>query len=286
VDARRGLARRHITVNPTFQAISREAGIAAAHIGIGVSALEYANHAENAYYAQSFFALSIGFERTCKLAIVVDHALRNGGRFPTYASLRNFGHDLATLLTRADQVASTYDLTSSERLPRTPVPAAMIQVLSDFASNITRYYNLDFVTGAPRLAPTDSVHDWHKKVTEQVISLHYPDRVRRKHAREAAVVDALLRQHVRVLHTSETGAAIRTVEDGISHSAATTYVKPYTRMYVLQIARFLAQLMTSLSNASYSTRLDTIPDLSDFYRIFNNEDRYFRKRKVWSIYRL
>ncbi len=62
-------------MNKTWRALAREAGTAAEHLAIGISSLGRANYAQDAYYGQAFFALSIGLERASKLAFVVDHAL-------------------------------------------------------------------------------------------------------------------------------------------------------------------------------------------------------------------
>ncbi len=273
-------------VNQQFQAISREAGLAAAHVGIGVSALQHANSAEDGYYAHAFFALSIGFERSAKLALVIDHAL-NHGTYPPHKVVRGFGHRLGDLLEKADQIAAKHGVPDAgERLPKSEIHAAIVDVLTDFASNVTRYYNLDFLTRDPRTASEDAVSQWHKRVTEAVMTRHYTHAARRRHEHQAAFLDSMISGHTHVLHTSETGRTMRTVEAAVLHGAATEFVKPFTRMYVLQIARFLSYLMSTLSAASYSARLESVPHLADFFRIFENDDKYFRQRKVWSIYRI
>jgi len=55
-------------------------------MGISATAIGKANYARLAYYAQAFFALTIGFERAGKLALVVDYAIQNGGTSPRTAS--------------------------------------------------------------------------------------------------------------------------------------------------------------------------------------------------------
>ena len=261
-------------------AMSREAGLAAAHIGIGATALSYANHAEDAYYYQSFFARSIGFERTAKLALVIDHALNNGGAFPSEKTVRDFGHKLDLLLDHVDRiVVERQDPTGEHRLPNLPVHHAIISVLTGFASNVTRYYNLDFLTGATRTSE-DVVSQWHKQVTSLVVAKHYTAKARRRDENNAAIMDALLSGVTMVRHISETGEPLRSLEDAALHAAATTAVSPYTRMYVLQIARFLAAAMSTLSFAANAQSDVVIPHLSDFYRIVNNDDKYFRQRRT------
>lgn len=267
-----------------FTAIAHEAGIAASHIGAGVTSLQHANHAHRAYYYQSFFALSVGFERSAKLALVIHHALTHG-TFPPSADLRRYGHDLTTLLEHVDNVAVSNGLSGpDDRLPRHSVHAAIISVLSEFASNVTRYYNLDFLTSSPHTAPNDAVTDWFNRVLVQVKALHYPERVRLRHESRAATLEALVGGHASVMHTTETGIPIRSITDATTHGLAVDHIKPYTRMYVLQIARFLARLMNTFSHATYGPRQQRIPDLNDFYRWYDTDDRFFRSKKVWSIH--
>src|SRR4051812_11296822 len=123
--------------NSKWIALAREAGIAAEHLAIGVTALGKANYAQHAYYGQAFFALSTGFERAAKLALVVDYALEHAGEFPTNERVREFGHDLRKLLERVDEIASRREV--EYRLPRSGIHDAIVNVLSDFAKNITRY---------------------------------------------------------------------------------------------------------------------------------------------------
>jgi hypothetical protein len=54
-------------------------------------------------------------------------------------------------------------------------------------------------------------------------------------------------------------------------------------MYVLQIARFLARLLSELGSLGYRMSPQIIPELSEFYRVFENDDREFRKRKTWRM---
>jgi hypothetical protein len=83
----------------------------------------------------------------------------------------------------------------------------------------------------------------------------------------------------------ESGDVLNTVYEASMQTAATEFAKPYARMYVLQIARFLGRLLSELGYAAYISQLDTVPYLSEFFAIFNNSDSYFKKRNTWSTYR-
>jgi hypothetical protein len=107
-------------MNETWQALAREAGLAAEHLAIGATALGKANYAQPAYYGQAFFALTVGLEQATTLSLVVDHALEHSGTFPQRNLLRAYGHNLEKLLEQTDEIAKRRGLTAvEERLPRT-----------------------------------------------------------------------------------------------------------------------------------------------------------------------
>jgi hypothetical protein len=274
-------------MNKEGQALAREAGLATEHLAIGATALGKANYAQQAYYSQAFFALTTGFERATKLAFVVDYALENKGTFPEHRALRRYGHNLDKLLKQADEIAERRALTGVEdRLPRTAIHEGIVEVLSDFASNITRYYNLDFVTGDPRTVERDDpIFAWFDLVIDPILNVHYKPHHRDKHRRNAQLVSELLSGHAMVYYHSERGEVIDTALEASMRTGAVEFAGPYARMYVMQIARFLARLFLELTHAAYVSRLDTIPHLSEFFAIFNNSDIYFKQQKTWSTYR-
>ena len=274
-------------MNEQSLAIGREAGLAAEHLGIGVTALGKANYAQHAYYGQAFFALSIGFERAAKLAVVVDHCIEHEGAFPTPDVVRAFGHDLKALLGQTDAIAGRRGLSESlGRLPQSKIHEGIIEVLSDFASNITRYYNIDIITGKPGVTKKDDpVALWFEKVIRPVLSIHYGPRQQAKHRYNARAISNLIGGFTLVAHTSELGDSIDNVFDASVQTGITSFAKPYTRMYVLQIVRFVTRLLSELGYIAMDKRVEAIPHLSEYFAIFNNPDSYFRKRRTWSIYR-
>lgn len=55
-------------------------------------------------------------------------------------------------------------------------------------------------------------------------------------------------------------------------------------MYVLQIARFVANTLYRLTNVPHGA-VAMMPSLIDFYRIYLNDDRTFRSKSTRSKYR-
>jgi hypothetical protein len=269
-------------VNAKWTALSREAGLAAEHMAIGVTAIGKANYASSAYYFQAFFALSVGFERAAKLALVVDYALQNRGAFPKNPYVRSFGHELGHLLDRVDEVAAR--LQTKYRMPNTPIHTGIISVLNNFAANITRYYNIDLVTEAQRVSGiADHLKDWFERVTVPILTKHYKAERRERDRRNARIVADLMAAYANVLHTSESGTQISELSDASMQTASAEAAAPWVRLYLLQIARFLGGVLSSLGREGMN--YDSIPYFADFFAIYNNDDSYLRSRKRWSIYR-
>ena len=272
-------------MNEQWEALKREAGIAAEHMAIGVTALGTANYAFPAYYGQAFFALTTGFERSCKLALVVDYAVRNNGTFPPESEFRRYGHNLRQLLDEADRISESLDSAGGiDRLPRSPIHIAMVEILSDFASNVTRYYNLDLLVGTARTA-SDPVAQWFERVVRPILAIHYKPRHQRRHDQNAQLIETMLGEHAMVRHTAESGRPLNSLYDASLQTAVTEFSAPYVRMYVMQIVRFLGRLLSELGHRAQAGGLDNVPYLPDFFAIFNNDDQYFKSRKRWSIYK-
>ena len=273
--------------NPIWNALEREAAIAAEHLGSGATIIGKANYAHHAHYGQAFFSLSTGIERGAKLALMVNHALNNGGDFPTPKVLRTFGHNLSDLLAEVDTIAKIRGLSPEERLPKSTIHQGIIRVLTEFASNVTRYYNLDFVMGNVRTeAHGDPIGSWFHLVTVPILDKHLTASRREKVESNARQVSGLIEPISYVSHTSETGDHLGSVYEASVQTGLIEFANPYARMYVLQIARFYCHVMSALTYAAYEAGMDFIPHLSEFFAIYNNEDSYLRDRKTWSIYRI
>jgi hypothetical protein len=274
-------------MNQTWRALANEAALAAQHIGSGVTALGKANYAHRAYFPEAFFALSVGFERSGKLAFVINRAIETGGDFPDDKELRDRGHDLSALLTETAEIAAAYDTAGDEEpatLPDTAIHQGILEVLTGFATNLTRYYNLDVLTGSTKKAE-DPISAWWRLVTEPVLDAHYTKRVRERREGRAEAVSAIMGERALIRHSAETGEVLDSAYEASLRTGQTEFARPWERVYVLQIARFIYQAMARLNYAAIGAGLEDIPYLTDFYRDFGAEDRHFKSKKDWSIYR-
>jgi hypothetical protein len=261
-----------------WQAIAREAASAAEHIAIGATALSRANHAQTAYYSQAFFSLSVGFERSCKLALSVASAL-DGNGFADRKTLRKYGHNVVKLLNDVDVLADNRGLTGDGRLPRDEIHNAILEVLREFADNLTRYYNLELAAGETAAATEDPISAWFNRVTLPVLEERDTDKSRARREQKAAMMRSIEAMTL-VRHHAEDGTPISSLEAGALHSGAVDFARPWERMHVLQIARFLYEVFSRLGSGPHPD----IPYLGEFFAIYLNSDAFFRQRKTWSIY--
>jgi hypothetical protein len=270
-----------------WYALQRESALAAEHLASGVTALGKANYAQEAYYAQAFFALTIGLERCAKLALLIDHALQHGGKFPGNKELRDYGHDIDVLLDQVNQIAGRLGMSEAEnRLPNSNIHKGIIEVLSDFARNVTRYYNLDLVTAAPSVTNrADPLRRWFEVVVNPICDLHYKGKQRKRHDENALLIDAVFSERALVRHHTETGEPLDSLYEASKRTGMTEAMAPYIRLYVMQIIRFVARVLSELGRAAQQAQLQDVPYLSEFFVIFNNGDQYLKTRKSWSIYR-
>lgn len=258
-----------------------EATSAGAHMGLGVTTLGRANHAETGYYSQAFFALTVGFERAAKLALSMDQERRGNG-FADRQTMVGYGHDLSALLAAVDNVADHLSLEGEARLPKSAIHTEIVAVLADFANNLTRYYNLEFVAGEPAVASReDPITAWYTRVTTAVLAEHDTDARRKRREAKAAELRPA-EGFALVRHQTEIGEPLTSLEAGALHSSETEFARRWERMYVLQICRFLAKVIVQLSNLGSS---EDIPvEFNRLYSIFLMDDSYFRSRTIWSIH--
>lgn len=269
-------------MNSRWQALAREAAAAAEHMAIGATALARANYAQTAYYAQAFFSLSVGFERSGKLAFVVDHALDNAGSFPSRKALKEFSHDLTAVLANMAEIGARRGVAVT--LPQSGIHQGIIGVLTDFATNVSRYYNLEVISGSAHQNAQDPIAAWSRRVTQPILDAHYTPTRRASDEERARLLDELVGPFTMIRHHAETGESIDSFYEGSRRTAATDFAKRWERLYVLQIARFIAEVLRELGFRAHQQGLQDVPYLSEFFAIFMNNDKYFRSRKTWSIY--
>ena len=278
--------------------ISREAQFAAEILAVGVTALNKADYTRTAHYAQMFFCLSIGLERAAKLTLCLEHIALNG-QLPTSDTIQQFrqhGHNLGTLLKEIERVGKTLlpDVEKHTQLPDSQITKNIIRILSDFGTNLTRYYNLDTISNNVRSDAYDPVAAWYNHVTMLVLRNHGTKC-------QLANIDMIVQDMGTQMEDitlvdllSEDLEPVTDVYTVLERIGLDNISKPYTRMYVLQICRviatvivdvtYIAQRQINVTSSNCGRNTTDLPAMREIFGLFLCDDTYFRTKKTWTIY--
>jgi hypothetical protein len=272
--------------SPRFRALQREAGLTAQLLGSGVTTLRNANHAQDGYYNQSLFNLSIGLEHAAKLVLILDYCVNTKGKFPNDSELRKYGHDIQSLFAAMVSIRQKHKFFLKDTeydLPNTEIHKAIRRVLAEFAKS-SRYYNLDYLARGSA-SGEDPVGAWFARVGGPILLKHYPKQRQARDKRVARAAGRVMSDSWFVLHKSESGSPINSIAEMLEHGGKTAIVQKWGQFYTLQIIRYVAKLISELSYRAELCSSD-VPHLIEFFSIFLNEDKYLQSRKTWSPYSL
>lgn len=264
--------------SPFWIALSAECRLAADQVaagGVSVGNLDPMN--PGSFYS-AFFPLSIGYERMAKIAIQVDARVEHGSFLPK-SKMRGLSHDIARSFDEVEKIARRrgYETERFGVRPSEPVHASVVSVLSNFATT-SRYNHLDAI-GSAGQSGTSAEKEWDTAVLPLLVEEHLTKRTAQKIVDgasgigiafdEADVYIGRQRDVDGTLHTKPAPPAFR----GLLYEA----LNPYGRMHTLQLARWLATVLTSLGHDAIMT--GEVPYLSEFFSWMRADDQALRTRR-------
>lgn len=254
-------------------------------VGSGATAIGRANYGDmiGEYYT-AFFGLSIGMERLAKLILVTNHAIVNGA-LPDEKVVRKFGHRLTDLMNATDAVAQQHNVHLEFPRPTTPISRKIIERLDAFAdAGRGRYANFADL-GTPKINEEEPISKWWDEVAELILQKHYFGKAVQKRVEgRAQFIDAVLSPHTSVHHTNESGVLMKDVLSSSIRAGQATIVQKYGRYYALTVIRWLAELLSTLSeDAANSHNMDAFYGLGEHFQSYTVEDVFLRTRKKWPL---
>jgi hypothetical protein len=269
-----------VWLNETFKALVKEGQFTREMLGSGATQIRNANYASKGIYFQAFTCLSTGLERIGKLCLMLDHYIDHGGKFPdSHYMQREINHKVVVIyqkstsiiVKRSISMKFLHDLSN-------PIHQAILSVLSNFAMG-ERYSNIDLLTGGRQR--TDPINSWFTQVDQPLYEVRVAQRKKDTIRRNSKAMAAILDPFASVLHVSETGEEITDVEAASHLTGVYKAVAPYRQLYVLQIIRYWAELLSSLQDEAMKNGNQDIPFFSEIFAPFYNDDSYIRTRKTW-----
>lgn len=268
-------------LSKTFNALNKEAQFTREMLGTGATQIRKANYASKGIYFQAFTSLSTGLERIGKLCLIVDYSLEHEGKFPDPDYLKHeICHDIAAIYEKSMAIVRKRSITMMFlRDLGGPIHHAILSVLSEFAKG-DRYSNINLLVGGKR--QKDPISAWFQQVDQPLWNQHVSQNKKDTVRRNVATVDRLMGEYRMVLHTSELGEEISDIEEASHRTGMWHAVAPFRQLYVLQIIRYWAELLSSLQ---YGANSENIPYFSEIFALFYNNDSYFKTRKTWDAVR-
>jgi hypothetical protein len=267
-----------------FTTLLDEGTLAAELLCAGVTTLRTATTPKRGLYELALFNLSIGLERVCKLAVLIDYYISNNSRFPTNELLKNsYGHDLDKLFPAVAKVVADRKITAdyTER-PQSEIHDAIISTLAQFAKT-TRYYNLDSLTGGKAARLQSGSAAWVGGVGRLILKKHYSPRKQIKDVLEAQELQASMGHIVSGIRFDEAGNSIDSLEQGLIHGAEVRVIQKFGQFYCLQLIRYLAAVLEELRSIAHCDGFQDIPFFGEVFAWFINDDAMLKSRKTWRI---
>ena len=162
----------------TWYLLEQEGLLAQACLCNGLTALRRANlGGKKGLFYSAFFELSIGFERTLKLVLILDHMARHRLVPPDSMTVENYGHKLLSLFDATKTVCATHRVTALDGLQTDSLPIAILGFLDNFAHPGGRYSNINKLTGHKHQSMADPLVQWGE-IADRIIHEHATPRER------------------------------------------------------------------------------------------------------------
>lgn len=274
-------SKSYIELTKRHQMMGNEAALAVELLGTGVTKLGEAGPNAKGRYLEAFFMISNGIERTSKIILIADHLIRNG-EFLSNNEIKAYGHRLDMLLEKVRGIADFHRVNFKHEFSMCDISKSIIENLSDFSMS-SRYYNFSEISSG--YVSVDPIERWWREVCVPIIDNHYPASMIENDTNFASKLNEKARHGIFVMGNDEVGEDIRDVGGLLFRNRRAKWVQRWSRMYVLRICRWLSDIVWDLSFEGHARGHDALIGLNEFYAHFNDDDAYFRRRKVWSLYK-
>lgn len=176
----------------TWFLLEQEGLLARACLCNGLTSLRKANLGDKkGLFYSSFFELSIGFERTMKLILILDHMARNQLVPPDSKAIESYGHKLISLFDAAKAVSTARGLNSLQAFTTDSLSIKILEFLDSFAHPGGRYANINKLTGHRHQTMADPIVQWGE-IANQIIREHATNRQRQQIRSNGQAVSAAL----------------------------------------------------------------------------------------------
>lgn len=267
--------------SPIYAAFLEEAQFTKEILAIGVTQLYQANYAAKGVYYQSFVCLSTGIERLEKLCLILDHYVQNSGALPSEKYVRAYGHNIPALYAACRSIASAQEVPFHFRYKMDKdIRGAIIDVLGRFAESSGRYANINILLGSENKSH-DCTEQWFRTVDMPLYETYVSPKRKAEIEHQAAVSGNLLAPYTAAQFMTEDRQELTDEAELSRRTSIWKAVAPYRQLYLLQIIRYLTELLMGLGYQAMAIQSADIPNFGEIFGLFYNDNDFFRSRKTW-----
>lgn len=265
----------------TFSAFLKEASFTKEILAIGVTQLYKANYATKGIYYQSFTCLSTGIERLEKLCLILDYYVQNKGVLPSESYIRNYSHKIPDLYNACKKIAELQKINFHFCYKMdTNIHQAIIDLLGHFADTSGRYSNVNILLGKEN-ASNDCIEEWFYSIDIPLYQKHISQKKKADIEHRASFISNILNPVSMTLFLSEDNIDLTNSIDASRRTGIWEAVAPYRQLYMLQIIRYLTEILIELGQKAMLIHTEDIPHFSEIFGLFYNDNTYFRSRRTW-----
>lgn len=128
---------------------------------------------------------------------------------------------------------------------------------------------------------TDCIEQWFHNVDMPLYNRHVSPKRKADIQYKAELIGNIMNQFTMTHFTTEDNKELTNVVEGSQRTGMWEAVAPYRQFYMLQIIRYLAELLIGLGYKAMTIHPEDIPYFSEIFGLFYNDNTYFRSRKTW-----
>lgn len=270
----------------TWFLLEQEGLLAKACLCNGLTALRRANVGDKkGLFYSAFFELSIGFERTLKLVLILDHMARNQLAPPDSKTVEDYGHKLRALFDSAKAICATRDETALDAFQPDSLPIVILGFLDDFAHPGGRYANINKLTGHKHKAMADPIVKWGE-IANRIMCEHATPAERKRaelngQLASAAFGDAAA-SLISDMNQQQMGVSRLFARASELDSAARHAIYALVTL-IAALREVIDSLCDSAWKASPAGRLDRpdIPNMKEFFQFAWADRQYVMRKRQW-----
>lgn len=270
----------------TWFLLEQEGLLAQACLCNGLTALRRANLGDKkGLFYSAFFELSIGFERTLKLVLILDHMAWNQLVPPDSRTVEDYGHKLRALFDATKVICAMRSLSALDGFQADSLPIAILGFLDDFAHPGGRYSNINKLTGHKHQSMADPIVQWGG-IANRIMREHATPRERKRaelNGQKANVAFGnAAASLISDLNQQLMGVALLHVRAFELDAAAKHAVYALVTL-IAALREVIDSLCDSAWKASPAGRsgVPVVPYMKEFFQFARPDRQYVMRKRMW-----